>query len=90
LQELLGLRSAQSGNVMVTFALALIPIMGAVGGAVDYSRASSARAAIQAALDSAALGTIQTASTQTPGQIQSTALALFNASFTRLTRAMSR
>jgi Flp pilus assembly protein TadG len=83
LQELLGLRSAQSGNVMVTFALALIPIMGAVGGAVDYSRASSARAATQAALDSAA-------STQTPGQIQSTALALFNASFTRLTRAMSR
>ena len=82
-RELLGLRSAQGGNVMATFALALIPIVGAVGGAVDYSRASSARAAMQSALDSAALGTIPTASTQTSGQIQSTALALFNASFNR-------
>jgi Flp pilus assembly protein TadG len=78
---LLGLSAAQSGNVMVTFALAIIPVMGAVGGAVDYSRASSAKAAMQAALDSASLGTIQAASTQTPGQIQSAALALFNASF---------
>ena len=60
-RELLGLRRAQGGNVMVTFAIALIPVMGAVGAGVDYSRASSAKAAMQAALDSAALGTIQVA-----------------------------
>jgi Flp pilus assembly protein TadG len=43
------------GNVAITFALATIPIFGAVGAAVDYSRANSARTAMQAALDSAAL-----------------------------------
>src|SRR3954469_5097830 len=43
------------GNVAIMFALAIIPIFGAVGAAVDYSRASSARTAMQAALDSTAL-----------------------------------
>jgi Flp pilus assembly protein TadG len=43
------------GNVAIMFALATIPVFGAVGAAVDYSRASSARTAMQAALDSTAL-----------------------------------
>ena len=42
------------GNVTMTFALALIPLIGGLGAAVDYSRANSARTAMQAALGYAA------------------------------------
>ena len=31
-------RSDQSGNVVITFTLAMIPIIGFTGAAVDYSR----------------------------------------------------
>jgi len=77
------LRSANGANVTVMFALALLPIAGAVGAAVDYSQGSSIRSALQAAADSASLGTIKLASTLTPAQLQSTAAGLFNASFNR-------
>lgn len=43
------------GNVAVIFGLAVIPVFGLVGAAVDYSRANSARTALQAAADSTAL-----------------------------------
>jgi Flp pilus assembly protein TadG len=43
------------GNIAMTFAVALVPLLGFVGAAVDYSRANAARSAMQAALDSAAL-----------------------------------
>ncbi|MCG6204025.1 pilus assembly protein [Rhodopseudomonas sp. HC1] len=46
---------ASGGNVAVLFAISLLPILGFVGAAIDYSRASKARTAMQAALDSAAL-----------------------------------
>src|SRR5262245_38867265 len=49
------LRRDQAANVMLTFGLLLVPIMGAAGAAVDYSRANSTRTAMQAALDAAAL-----------------------------------
>jgi Flp pilus assembly protein TadG len=77
------LRSATGANVTVMFALALLPIAGAVGAAVDYSQGSSIRSALQAAADSASLGTIKLASTLTPAQLQTTAAGLFNASFNR-------
>src|SRR3954468_23978200 len=48
-------RAAEEGNVAVIFSLALIPIMGAMGAAVDYSRASATQSAVQAALDVALL-----------------------------------
>jgi Flp pilus assembly protein TadG len=76
-------RSASGANVTVLFALSLVPVAGAVGAAVDYSQGSSLRAAMQAASDAASLGTIKTASTLTPAQVQSTAAGLFNASFNR-------
>src|SRR3954467_1007344 len=47
--------AARGGNVMLTFALSTIPIFGLVGAAVDYSRANSAKAAMQAAVDATAL-----------------------------------
>jgi Flp pilus assembly protein TadG len=48
-------RAAEEGNVAVIFSLALIPIMGAMGAAVDYSRASTTKSAVQQALDVALL-----------------------------------
>ncbi|MBI4276072.1 MAG: VWA domain-containing protein [Rhizobiales bacterium] len=47
--------AARRANVTITFALAIIPVVGSVGAAVDYSRANSARTAMQSALDSTAL-----------------------------------
>ena len=44
------LRACDRGNVAVTFALATIPVVGGVGAAVDYSRANSAKSALQAAV----------------------------------------
>ena len=49
------LRADRRGNVAITFGLCLIPIAGMVGAAVDYSRANSVKAAMQAALDASAL-----------------------------------
>src|SRR5262245_66124852 len=43
------------GSIAMVFALALIPIMVAVGAAIDYSRANSVKAVLQATLDSALL-----------------------------------
>lgn len=43
------------GNIAVLFGIAMLPIMSAVGVAVDYSRASAIRASMQSALDSASL-----------------------------------
>lgn len=45
----------RSGNVAVIFGLACVPLVIAVGAAVDFSRATAARAAMQSAIDSATL-----------------------------------
>jgi Flp pilus assembly protein TadG len=77
------LAAAERGNVVMTFALAAIPIMGFVGSAVDYSRANSAKAAMQAAVDATALMLSKTAATLTTAQIDSKATDYFNALFNR-------
>jgi Flp pilus assembly protein TadG len=46
---------ASEGNIAVTFAIVLVPILSFVGAAVDYTRANNARSSMQAALDSTAL-----------------------------------
>jgi Flp pilus assembly protein TadG len=46
---------ANQGNIAVIFAVALVPLLSFVGAAIDYSRVSSARSSMQAALDSTAL-----------------------------------
>lgn len=45
----------REGSIAVVFALALIPLLGLIGAAVDYSRATVEREKIQRALDSAVL-----------------------------------
>jgi Flp pilus assembly protein TadG len=76
-------RAARGGNVTLTFALAIVPIIGLVGAAVDYSRANSVRAALQSALDSAALMLSKEAPTLTSQQMTQKANDYFNAMFTR-------
>jgi Flp pilus assembly protein TadG len=54
-RKLAGFKAASHGNVTILFALSMIPVFGLVGAAVDYSRANSARSAMQAAVDATAL-----------------------------------
>ena len=82
-KTLVSFRSANRGNVMMTFALASLPLIGATGAAVDFSRASSANAAMQSALDSAALILSKEATTLNSGQLAARADALFKANFHR-------
>jgi Flp pilus assembly protein TadG len=55
LKRLRALRSDERGNVMVMFGFALVPVIGLTGATIDYSRATSARQVLNAAVDSAAL-----------------------------------
>ena len=66
-------RAANSANVTVTFALATIPMVGAVGAAVDYSHANSVKAAMQAAADSTALLLSKDAATLTTSALNTKA-----------------
>jgi len=61
--------------------IALIPLLGAVGAAVDYSQASATRTAFQNALDSTALMLSKTAALQTSSELQAAATHDFNALF---------
>lgn len=48
-------RSGRNGNVAILFALAMVPLVGATGAAIDYSMAASNRTSIQKSLDATAL-----------------------------------
>jgi Flp pilus assembly protein TadG len=71
------------GNVAIMFALATIPIFGAVGAAIDYSRANSTRTAMQAAVDSTALMLSKDAVGLDAVQLQTKADQYFRAMFNR-------
>jgi Flp pilus assembly protein TadG len=73
----------RKGGVAPLLALGLIPLVGAVGAAVDYSRASNVRAAMQAAADATALMLAKTASTLNASQLQANANSYFLANFNR-------
>jgi Flp pilus assembly protein TadG len=73
----------RQGGVAPMMGLAIIPLMVAVGTAVDYSRASAARTAFQIALDSTALTLSKTAATQSLSDLQTAATSTFNALFNR-------
>ena len=75
------LRQCQRGNVAMIFGLAIIPIVGLVGVAIDYSRATNARTSMQSALDVAALALSKDAQTMTTAQLQAKARAVFDANF---------
>ncbi len=76
-------RACNRGNVLLTFALASIPVIGGVGAAIDFSRASSAKSALQAAVDAAALILSKDAQTASSAQLSAKADALVKANFNR-------
>jgi Flp pilus assembly protein TadG len=73
--------AARHGSIAVIFGLAAIPIMTAVGAAVDFSRGGATKAAMQGAADSAALQLVQDAGTLPEADLTSKATALFTAMF---------
>jgi Flp pilus assembly protein TadG len=73
----------KEANVAVIFALALLPIVGLVGAAVDYSHANSIRTSMQAAVDATALMLVKNATSLSPAQITQQASDNFNALFSR-------
>ena len=73
----------KQANVTVTFALAMLPLIGFVGAAVDYSRANSVKAAMQAASDATALMLSKVASGMTTTDIQTKGAAYYAALFNR-------
>ena len=74
---------ASAGNVVVTFAIASVPVIGAVGAAVDFSHANSVKADLQASLDSTVLMLSRDAANLSNAELQVKALAYFQAVFTR-------
>ena len=58
------------GGVAPMFAIAVVPLLGLVGAAVDYSRANSIRAGLQSALDATALAMAKLAPTLTQSELQ--------------------
>jgi Flp pilus assembly protein TadG len=48
-------RDNQRGNFATMFALSLVPLFGAVGAAIDYSRVSDVRSRLADALDAGVL-----------------------------------
>src|SRR5882757_2595766 len=70
-------------GVAPMFALAVIPVMGLTGAAVDYSRANSIKTALQSALDATALAMAKSASSLTTEQLQQKSNDYFTAIFNR-------
>lgn len=70
-------------GVAPLLALGAIPLLGAIGTAVDYSRANSARAAMQGALDATALILAKTSQQSSSGDLGQNAAAYFTANIAR-------
>jgi Flp pilus assembly protein TadG len=72
---------ARDGNVAVIFALCSIPMIGSIGAAIDYRRASVVRTSMQQVLDATALMLAKNAGSQTADQMQKLGTRFFNAQF---------
>src|SRR4051812_8048049 len=84
-QTIRALHRAKDANVTLTFTLALLPIAGAVGAAVDYSHGNAIKASMHAAADSTALMLAQNLSSGTinTAQLNDKALSYFSAMLNR-------
>lgn len=80
---LAGFAQNSEGNITIIFTLALIPLMAAVGAAVDFSRGSSVKTAMQAALDAAALNVVKNTGRLSSSTLTSTASSVFMSNFNR-------
>jgi Flp pilus assembly protein TadG len=70
-RELNRFRRDKSGNVVVIFVIALIPLLAAIGCAVDYTQAARIRSKLQSAADAASVASI---SQRSPGYIAAAAM----------------
>jgi Flp pilus assembly protein TadG len=62
-------RRDESGAVFLLFGLALVPILGLVGAALDYARTSAARVRLQSAIDAGVLFAARDSQSLTPAQV---------------------
>jgi Flp pilus assembly protein TadG len=69
------------GGVAPIFAIAIIPVFGLVGAAVDYSRANAIRAGMQSAIDATALAMAKLAPTLTKAELDQKSNDYFKAMF---------
>jgi Flp pilus assembly protein TadG len=70
-----------SGSTAILFGFALIPLIGMVGIAVDYGRASNSKTALQASIDSTALSLAAAASEDSDAELQTKGAAFLKATF---------
>jgi Flp pilus assembly protein TadG len=69
----------KDGNIAIIFAIAAVPMISFMGVAIDYTRASAVRTAMQGALDATTLMVSRDAPTLSAAEISSRAQANFNA-----------
>ena len=75
----------QAGSIPLMFGLAIIPVIGFMGAAVDYSTSNKAKAKLSAAADAAALSAVDhQAISGTATDAQTTAQNVFNAQVTNI------
>jgi len=67
----------RSGNIAIIFAILVIPLMGIVGAAIDYSSAYQAKSKIQYALDATALAVNRSIGTLDDNELRELAGSLF-------------
>src|SRR5271169_19905 len=82
LRTLREFRSARDGNVAIFSGLMIVPLIGFVGAAIDYSRANKVKTAMQTALDSTVLMIAKEATSDSSSQMQANAQKYFTAMFT--------
>ena len=77
-------RKDQRGNIVMIFAIMLVPLLSFMGAAIDYSRATRARATMQSVLDSVSLMVAKDLSSGliTTAQVNTKAQTYFNALYT--------
>jgi len=73
----------RKGGVAPMLALGIVPLITGVGAAVDYSRASTVRTAMQNAADATALMLAKNAANWSASQLQANATSYFTANFNR-------
>jgi Flp pilus assembly protein TadG len=75
---------SNGGNVAITFGIAAIPLFGAVGAAVDYSRIAKSQSTLQSAMDASVLAGLAAVT----GKEITTATNIFNANFSDSSTAL--
>lgn len=79
--SLLRFMKDRRGGVAPMFAIAIIPVFGLVGAAVDYSRANALRAGMQSAIDATALAMAKLAPNLTKAELDQKSNDYFKAMF---------